>query len=65
MVPWRAACTDWKGVKRLNDLIVRRTPGYFLARTADYRRPRLNRERMKSEICPMPSFGFMPGASSF
>jgi hypothetical protein len=54
MVPWRAACTDWKGVKRLNDLIVRRTPGYFLARTADYRRLWLNRERMK--------FGDLPDA---
>ena len=51
---WIAACVDWKGVKRLNDLIVRRTPGHFIARTADYWRLWLDRDRMK--------FGDLPGA---
>ncbi len=44
---WMAACVDWKGVKRLNDLVVRKTPGYYISRTADYWRLWLNRERMK------------------
>jgi glucoamylase len=44
---WIAACIDWKGVKRLNDLVVQRTPGYFIKRTADYWRLWLDRESMK------------------
>jgi len=44
---WMAACVDWKGVKRLNDLVVKRTPGYFIRRTADYWRLWLERESMK------------------
>jgi glucoamylase len=44
---WMAACVDWRGVKRLNDLVVQRTPGYFLRRTADYWRLWLDRESMK------------------
>jgi len=51
---WMAACVDWKGVKRLNDLVVRRTPGYYISRTAEYWRLWLNRERMK--------FGDLPDA---
>lgn len=51
---WMAACTDWKGVKRLNDLIVRRTPLNFIRRTADYWKLWLNREQMK--------FGDLPDA---
>ena len=44
---WMAACVDWRGVKRLNDLVVQRTPGYFLRRTADYWRLWLDRESIK------------------
>jgi len=44
---WMAACMDWKGVRRLNDLVVHRTPGYFIRRTADYWRLWLDRENMK------------------
>ena len=51
---WMAACVDWKGVKRMNDLVVRRTPGHFITRTADYWRLWLDRERMK--------FGDLPDA---
>ncbi|MFI5295003.1 MAG: glycoside hydrolase family 15 protein [Thermodesulfovibrionales bacterium] len=51
---WMAACIDWKGVKRLNDLVVKRTPGYFIKRTADYWRLWLGRENMK--------FGDLPDA---
>jgi glucoamylase len=51
---WMAACIDWKGVKRLNDLVVKRTPGYFIKRTADYWRLWLDRENMK--------FGDLPDA---
>ncbi|HET6516589.1 MAG TPA: glycoside hydrolase family 15 protein [Thermodesulfovibrionales bacterium] len=51
---WMAACVDWRGVKRLNDLVVQRTPGYFIKRTADYWRLWLNREGMQ--------FGDLPGA---
>ncbi len=51
---WMAACVDWKGVKRLNDLVVKRTPGYFIKRTADYWKLWLDRENMK--------FGDLPDA---
>lgn len=44
---WMAACVNWKGVKRLNDLVVQRTPGYFIRRTADYWRLWLARDSMK------------------
>lgn len=51
---WMAACVDWKGVKRLNDLVVQRMPGYFIKRTADYWKLWLDRENMK--------FGDLPDA---
>lgn len=44
---WMGACVDWKGVKRLNDLVVQRTPRYFIRRTADYWRLWLDRESMR------------------
>ena len=44
---WMAACIDWKGVKRLNDLVIKRTPGYFIKRTANYWRLWLDRENIK------------------
>ncbi|MGO9612080.1 MAG: glycoside hydrolase family 15 protein [Dissulfurispiraceae bacterium] len=51
---WMAACVGWKGVKRLNDLVVQRTPGYFIRRTADYWRLWLDRESMKFGDLPSP-----------
>lgn len=51
---WMGACVDWKGVKRLNDLVVQRTPAYFIQRTADYWKLWLNRERMKLGDLPEP-----------
>ena len=47
MYYWIAACVDWKGVKRLNDLIVKRTPAYFIRRTADYWKLWLRKDQMK------------------
>jgi glucoamylase len=44
---WMSACVDWKGVKRLNDLVVQRTPGYFVKRTADYWKLWLDRENIR------------------
>ncbi len=44
---WMAVCVDWKGVKRLNDLVIQRTPAYFIRRTADYWKLWLRREQMK------------------
>jgi glucoamylase len=51
---WMAACVNWKSVKRLNDLIVQRTPAYFIRRTADYWKLWLHKEQMK--------FGDLPGS---
>jgi glucoamylase len=51
---WMSACFNWKGVKRLNDLIVQRTPAYFIRRTADYWKLWLRRGQMK--------FGDLPDA---
>jgi GH15 family glucan-1,4-alpha-glucosidase len=51
---WVAACIDWKGAKRLNDLVVKRTPAYFIKRTTDYWKLWLDRENMK--------FGDLPDA---
>ncbi|HAM49339.1 MAG TPA: glycoside hydrolase family 15 [Nitrospiraceae bacterium] len=49
---WMAVCMDWKGVKRLNDLVVKRTPGYFIRRTTDYWRLWLDRESMNFRDLP-------------
>jgi glucoamylase len=51
---WMSACEDWKGVKRLNDLVVQRTPAYFIRRTADYWKLWLRREQMKFGDLPEP-----------
>jgi glucoamylase len=51
---WMSACFNWKGVKRLNDLIVQRTPAYFIRRTADYWKLWLRKGQMK--------FGDLPDA---
>ncbi len=54
MYYWMGACVDWKGVKRLNDLIVKRTPAYFIRRTADYWKLWLRKEQMKFGDLPDP-----------
>jgi GH15 family glucan-1,4-alpha-glucosidase len=51
---WMAACTGWRGVLRMNDLVTKRSPAYFIKRTADYWRLWLEKEEME--------FGDLPAA---
>ena len=49
---WMAAGTDWKEVKRLNELVVRRSPGYFIKRTGDYWKLWLDGSKMRLDGLP-------------
>jgi glucoamylase len=51
---WMSVCADWKGVKRLNDLVVQRTPAYFIRRTADYWKLWLRKDQMRFADLPDP-----------
>lgn len=51
---WMAVCTEWKGVTRLNDRVVERTPAYYLKRTADYWKLWLEKEETDFAGLPDP-----------
>ncbi len=51
---WIAAGCDWKAVRRINALVVKRGPGGFLKRTADYWRLWLDKEALNFDGLPQP-----------
>ncbi len=51
---WMGVANDWKDVKRLNTLVVERSPGYFIKRTADYWKLWVHKESLNFDDLPGP-----------
>ncbi|GAB4387468.1 MAG: glycoside hydrolase family 15 protein [Thermodesulfovibrionales bacterium] len=49
---WMSVCEDWRGVKRLEDLVAARSPGHFIKRTADYWRLWVNKRPLDFDGLP-------------
>lgn len=51
---WMGIANDWKGVKRLNTLVLERSPVYFIKRTADYWKLWVHKEGLNFDDLPAP-----------